>query len=220
MVKTPEEYFAEQNFDTPSANSSNKELSNAEKAFVDKYLGSDSIEKLPSINPEGEQFGNATQQGRLSWAELKVELKQSPLIQMFSFYVKKQIFLLPIIIIQEVLRYIPVIRLPLAPPFVAGVVNLRGRVTPLVHLDALLTLEQRYRYTEKSFIIICSTDQMQLGLIIDQVNTMHMLDQKKLTWSAEQLGDSADFLCGVADINDRICGILAPDMITQKLLNV
>ena len=138
---------------------------------------------------------------------------------MVSFFVREQTFLLPVAAIQEVLRHMPLVRLPLAPQFVAGVVNLRGRVTPLLHLDALLTLARDYRYTPQSFIIVCTAEQMQLGLIIDKVQTMHTVEQDKITWNAEvQLGASADFLCGIADINDHVCGILAPDMIVQKLL--
>ena len=88
-----------------------------------------------------------------------------------------------------------------------------------LHLDALLTLARDYRYTPQSFIIVCTAEQMQLGLIIDKVQTMHTVEQDKITWNAEvQLGASADFLCGIADINDHVCGILAPDMIVQKLL--
>ena len=80
-------------------------------------------------------------------------------------------------------------------------------------------LARDYRYTPQSFIIVCSAEQMQLGLIIDKVQTIHTVEQDKITWNAEvQLGASADFLCGIADINDHVCGIVAPDMIIQKLL--
>ncbi|MGE9985895.1 chemotaxis protein CheW [Desulfovibrio sp. SGI.169] len=155
-------------------------------------------------------------------AEARISLKDwlhgEPRVQMVSFFVRGQVFLLPVAAIQEVLRYVPTVRLPLAPPFVAGVINLRGRVTPLLHLDALLTQEQNYRYTAQSFIIVHASEQMQLGLIIDKIQSMHIVEQNRITWNAEiQLGASADFLCGIADINDRVCGILDPDMIVKKM---
>ena len=204
MVKTPEEYFSDQCFEALDSRCTHDGLSDAEQAFVQKYLGNDALAGLPVLEPD---------------AALPVAGETAATPQHVSVFVREQTFLLPVTAIQEVLRHMPLVRLPLAPQFVAGVVNLRGRVTPLLHLDALLTLERDYRYTPQSFIIVCTTEQMQLGLIIDKVQTMHTVEQDKITWNAEvQLGTSAEFLCGIADINDRVCGILAPDMIVQKLL--
>ena len=60
---------------------------------------------------------------------------------------------------------------------------------------------------------------MQLGLITDRIQSMHIVEQNKIIWNVEaQLGANADFLCAIADINDRVCGILAPEMIIQKML--
>jgi len=132
--------------------------------------------------------------------------------------VRSQLFLLPVALIHEVLRHMPLVKLPLAPSFVAGVINLRGRVTPLVHLDSLLTLEAGRRYGKNSFIVICDAGQLQLGLIIDKVHSMYQVAQNKIIWNAEaQLGESAEFLYGIADINEKICGIVAPELVARKL---
>lgn len=220
MVKTPEEYFADHCFDQPVAHDGPNGLNDAEQAFVLKYLGEDALPGLPLLEPEAALSAEPERRAPAAGV-LKNLLRSQERIQMVSFFVRDQIFLLPVAAIHEVLRHLPLIRLPLAPPFVAGVVNLRGRVTPLLHLDALLTNERHYRYTPQNFIIVCAGDQMQLGLIVDKVHTMYMIEQNKITWNAEvQLGASAEFLCGIADIDDRVCGIVAPDMIVQKLLEL
>ena len=109
----------------------------------------------------------------------------------------------------------------MAPPFIAGVVNLRGKVTPLLHLDSLLTTDQTKRYTEKSFIIVCGTEDMQLGLIIDKIHTMYMVSKDSISWNIEaQLGEGADFLCGLANIKERLHGIIDPELIVEKLIEV
>lgn len=218
MVKTPEEYFADQCFESPDARQGAGGLSEAEQAFVQKYLGADALAGLPVLEPDAALAVAETEHETRPSVSLRDWLRDEPRVQMVSFFVRGQIFLLPVAAIQEVLRYVPTVRLPLAPPFVAGVINLRGRVTPLLHLDALLTQEQNYRYTTQSFIIVHASEQMQLGLIIDKIQSMHTVEQNKITWNAEvQLGPSADFLYGIADISDRVCGILAPDMIIQKM---
>ena len=233
MVKTPEEYFADQCLAVPQA--ADAALSAAEQAFVQKYLGSDALQGMPVQEPEQVLAGAAgttlelgdaahppaRQDAAASTPSLRTRLAAQEQVQMVSFYIREQVFLLPVSVIVEVLRYMPLTRLPMAPPFIAGVVNLRGKVTPLLHLDALLTTDQTMRYTEKSFIIVCGTDDMQLGLIIDKVHTMCMVSKDSISWNIEaQLGEGADFLCGLANIGERLHGIIDPELIVDKLIEV
>ena len=235
MVKTPEEYFADQCLAVPQA--ADATLSAAEQAFVQKYLGSDALQNMPVQEPEQVLAGAAgttgvapeidgthpaaRQQTQATAPSLRTRLATLEQVQMVSFYIREQIFLLPVSVIVEVLRHMPLTRLPMAPPFIAGVVNLRGKVTPLLHLDALLTTDQTMRYSEKSFIIVCGTDDMQLGLIIDKVHTMYMVSKDSISWNIEaQLGEGADFLCGLANIGERLHGIIDPELIVEKLIEV
>lgn len=150
---------------------------------------------------------------------LREQMKQESEIQVVSFFVAGQLFLLPVAGIQEVLRHMELVKVPQAPDFVAGVINLRGRVTPLVYLSALLTNSEPV-YNEKNFIIVCGSEGLQLGLIIDRINSMHMLPQGKIIWNVEsRLGDCGEYLCAIANLDDRVCGIVAPEMITQKILS-
>lgn len=235
MVKTPEEYFADQCLAVPQA--ADATLSAAEQAFVQKYLGSDALQNMPVQEPEQVLAGAAgttgvapeidgthpaaRQQTQATAPSLRTRLATLEQVQMVSFYIREQIFLLPVSVIVEVLRHMPLTRLPMAPPFIAGVVNLRGKVTPLLHLDALLTTDQTMRYSEKSFIIVCGTDDMQLGLIIDKVHTMYMVPKDSISWNIEaQLGEGADFLCGLANIGEHLHGIIDPELIVEKLIEV
>lgn len=213
MVKTPEEYFSA--LDLSPASAAPAALTDAERAFVEKYVGLEALDRLPAVTPH-----DAPQAPRkpAPAQTLRERLQGEARVQMVSFFVQEQLFLLPVAGIQEVLRHIELVKVPLAPSFVAGVINLRGRVTPLILLAGLLTLKSG-EYTERSSIIVCGTEMLQLGLIVDKVHTMHMVEQEKILWNVEsKLGESADFLCGVVDLDDHVCGIVAPELITQRLL--
>lgn len=212
MVKTPEEYFSELDLAGPGAGGT---LNDAERAFVEKYVGAEMLAGLPPLEPEGSRLAAPK---LAPGPTLRERLQGKARVQMVSFFVQDQLFLLPVAGIQEVLRHIELVKVPMAPAFVAGVINLRGRVTPLILLAGLLTL-MGGEYTERSSIIVCGADMLQLGLIVDRVHTMHMVAQEKILWNVEsKLGESADFLCGVVDLDDHVCGIVAPEMITQRLL--
>lgn len=150
---------------------------------------------------------------------LRELLKDEKEIQAVSFYVADQLFLLPVAAIQEVLRHLELVKVPKAPDFVAGVVNLRGRVTPLVYLSALLTNRSERNYSDKNFIIVCGSDTLQIGLIIDRINSMHVIPRENIIWNAEaKLGDAAEYLAALATLDDKVRGIVAPEVITQKIL--
>ncbi len=148
------------------------------------------------------------------------KLRQAAQIQVVSFFVAGQIFLLPVIGIQEVLRHMELVKVPQAPEFIAGAINLRGTVMPLVHLSALLTNSSSWTYDERSFIIVTGDPEMQMGLIIDKVSSMHMIPQQKIIWNVEsRLGEAGEFLNALVDLDDRVCGLIAPEIIKQKLFS-
>lgn len=148
------------------------------------------------------------------------KMRQATEIQVVSFFVAGQLFLLPVAGIQEVLRYMELVKVPQAPDFIAGAINLRGTVIPLIHLSALLTNSTSWTYDEHSFIIVTGAEDMQLGLIIDKVSSMHLIPQQKIIWNVEsKLGEAGEFLNALVDLDDRVCGMVAPEMIKQKLFS-
>lgn len=152
-------------------------------------------------------------------ALLKERLKAEAEVLVVSFFISDQTFLLPVIGIREVLRHMELIKVPHAPAYVAGAINLRGRVTPIVHLSALLTNGSVEPYDERKFIIIAGTDALQLGLIIDKVSSMHLVPQNKIIWNPEsKLADAAEFLNAIVTLDDRVCGMVSPEMITRLIL--
>lgn len=201
-------------------------LTTAEEEIEQPELVKTELLEQPSITLEpaspppsaAVELQNASAPVELS---LKESMRKLPEVQVVSFFINGQLFLLPVEGIQEVLRHMELIRIPQAPPFVAGVINLRGKVTPLVHLSAILTNMTEYNYDpDKNFIIICGTEPLQVGLIIDRINSMHMLSQDKIIWNPEsKLGDAADFLYAIVDLDEKVCGMVAPELITKKILS-
>lgn len=215
MVKTPEEYFQNLEF-SPVATASDAGLTVAEQAFVSKYMG---IEKANAL---GLDLATAQKTGKEpephASSALHDELKSESSIQMVSFYLDSQIYTIPIAAVQEVIRFVSPTLLPMAPPFVAGVINLRGRVTPLLYIDQLVTNTTRENGEER-FIIICTRKGLQVGLVIDKVHSMYFVRQEQIIWNIEsQIGATAEYLCGLVDIDDKIFGIVSIDMIVDQVL--
>lgn len=215
MVKTPEEYFSDQTFDlTPAAEGTG--ITSAEQAFLHKYVGVEAAKTL-GVSAEVLQAKPAAIP-QAAARPLHEELKTAPSIQMIFFYVGKQLYTIPIDAVQEVIRYVTPTGLPLAPPQVAGVINLRGRITPLLNLDMMLC-DVHNGSQKDGFIIICMRSGLQIGLIVEKIHNMHTIQQEKVIWNVEsQIGANTDFLCGLIDFNDKIFGIVSIDMIVDHVI--
>ena len=87
--------------------------------------------------------------------------------------------------VQEVLRPLPVTRLPLAPPAIAGLINLRGRIVPVVDLQVVLGTESAparstaapaHRPTGGGFVVVRSAEG-PIALRVDAIGDVRRADQ-------------------------------------------
>lgn len=144
-------------------------------------------------------------------------MKEAEEQQLVAFFLGEQEFVLPIMAVQEVIKAMPFARLPSAPPLVAGVINLRGRVTPLLQLRELLDVPRHAKHND-SFIIVCRRRGMQMGLIIDKVHTMYRVRQKDVDWQVESHLGNIEVVSGLMKAGDRLLGIISVDKIFDLLL--
>ncbi len=217
MVRTPEQYFEDQDFEAPEL-SPNNGLTSAEHAFLQKYVGVENAEAL-GISMEELQAAAALQESYQ--IPLEDELRKMQRLQMIFFEVCGHVYTIPIEAVQEVIRYTTPMHLPMTPSFIAGVINLRGRITPLLHLEKLMGLSNKEKFIkiQDKFIIVCQRKGMQFGVIIDNVNNMTVVKQEEISWNVEfELGTSVECICGILDYEKKIYGILSVDKIVNYVL--
>ena len=89
--------------------------------------------------------------------------------QLITFHLGTQSFGLDIMAIREIRAWSPTTRLPHVPHYVAGVVNLRGTVLPVIDLAARLGWEPTSP-TERHVIIVAQIAGQLRGLIVDAVS--------------------------------------------------
>jgi len=100
-----------------------------------------------------------------SWDPSKAEESR----QVVSFRVGSEDFGLGIQRVQEIIRHQALTRVPNSPAFVEGVINLRGKVIPVIALSKRFgVLEQQHHYGQ-SRIVILEVNGMVLGFIVDSV---------------------------------------------------
>lgn len=214
MVKSPEEYFQQQDFEL-GATGRGEGFSAAERAFMQKYLG---VEEGDILKRIGIDAGAAVETATEGEPPLDVIIRQEAELQMVAFFLGEQEYTVPSVAVQEVIRFQTPTRLPAAPAYLAGIINLRGRVTPLVRLRDLLEV-QATGADDDRFIVVCRRHGLQVGLMIERVHTMYRVSQNDIDWAVEShLGINVDFVSGLLKAGERLVGIISVDRIVESVL--
>jgi purine-binding chemotaxis protein CheW len=130
------------------------------------------------------------------------------LLQLVTFGVGSEEFAVDILAVREINLMMPLTRVPQCPPDVEGVINLRGRIIPVVDLRRRFNLQAAER-TEHSRIIVVEVHGRVLGFIVDRVHEVLRISQK-IVEPAPAMVCSVDseFIAGVGKLDDRLLILL------------
>ncbi|RVU07853.1 chemotaxis protein CheW [Novosphingobium umbonatum] len=129
--------------------------------------------------------------------------------ELITFEVGGQVFGIDIMAIREIRAWSPTTRLPRVPHYVAGVVNLRGTVLPVIDLAARLGWEST-EPSPRHAIIVTQLGSQACGLIVDSVSDIVTLSNDALQPPPSTANDSIiTFLEGLAAIEDKMVMVLA-----------
>ncbi|HZG84378.1 chemotaxis protein CheW [Paenibacillus sp.] len=104
--------------------------------------------------------------------------------------------------VKTIERMMPMTRVPKTPPFVKGVVNLRGVVVPVIHLASRFGLPES-EPTENTRIVMVSVGDIDVGFIVDAANDVIDVDPERIEAPPEIVGGiRAKYLRGIARVGE------------------
>ncbi|WP_408586740.1 chemotaxis protein CheW [Novosphingobium sp.] len=129
--------------------------------------------------------------------------------ELITFEVEGQVFGLDIMSIREIRAWTPTTRLPRVPHYVAGVVNLRGTVLPVVDLAARLGWSAT-EPTPRHAIIVTQLGAQVGGWIVDSVSDIVTVPSEAMQPPPPTAGNDTvvPFLEGLAAIEDQMVMVL------------
>lgn len=135
--------------------------------------------------------------------------------EFITFEIGDRLLGVDVMAIREIRAWAPAMPLPNAPPHVRGIVNLRGVVLPVLDLRHRLgwgTTEPSGRHV---IIVVQAAEQLQ-GIIVDAVSDIVSLTPGQIQ-PVPDVGQSiaANFLEGIATVNDRLIMILGLNRIIE-----
>ena len=126
------------------------------------------------------------------------------LVQLVSFRLGQEEFGIDILKVQEINRMVEITKVPQAPHYCEGVINLRGKVIPVIDLRKKFEMEVR-EWDKDTRIVVCDVDGHQIGMIVDSVDEVLRIPSSTIE-PAPQIVTAVgtDYVRGVAKIDERL----------------
>lgn len=137
-------------------------------------------------------------------------------VQLVSFNIGEEEFGVDILKVQEINRMVEITRVPNSPDYVEGVINLRGKVIPIIYMRKRLGMPPK-PLDKDTRIIVVEIDKKVIGFIVDSVNEVLRI-HKSITEPPPSMvaGIDSDFITSIAKLEDRLLIMLDLEKILTK----
>ncbi len=133
------------------------------------------------------------------------------LLQLVTFSIGDDEFGVNILKVQEIIRTMEITKVPRAPTFVEGVINLRGMVIPIIDLRRRFNLPPR-PHDKHTRIIDCEINNILVGFVVDAVSEVLRIPASTVEPPPPVVaGIGADYISGVGQLQDRLLIMLDLD---------
>lgn len=125
-------------------------------------------------------------------------------LQLVSFNIGSEEFGVDILKVQEINRMVEITKVPQAPHYVEGVINLRGKVIPIIDLRKRFNLELKEQDKNTRIVVVDIAGNI-MGMIVDSVSEVLRLPSDTVEPPPDLVtGINSEYINGVAKLEDRL----------------
>lgn len=135
------------------------------------------------------------------------------IVELATFYVGEALCGMDILKVQEINKLMTMTKVPQAPDYVLGILNLRGQIVTIIDLGKKLGLGETDVSADPRNIIVNSSGSY-VGLLVKKISDVVTADLDKLEAApANMSGIQGDFFTGVYKTQANLIGILDIDKV-------
>ncbi len=125
-------------------------------------------------------------------------------MKLIIFELKGEEYAIPVQQVRSIEKMMPITRVPNVAPYIKGVINLRGVITPIVDLRSRFDLEEKPP-TESSRMIITVVEDLEVGFIVDAANDVVDIAEIDIEPAPDVVGTVENkYVKGVVKIDKRL----------------
>ena len=133
------------------------------------------------------------------------------LLQLVTFSIGEEEFGVDILKVQEIIRTMEITKVPRAQDFVEGVINLRGKVIPIIDLRRRFGLDSK-PHDKHTRIIVIEINNMIVGFVVDSVSEVLRIPAGTVEPPPPVVaGVESEYISGVGKLQDRLLILLDLD---------
>lgn len=102
--------------------------------------------------------------------EQDLPVEKQKLMQLVGFFIGQEQFGVDILMVQEIIRKVPITAIPDAPDFIEGVINLRGNIIPVIDLRMRLNILGNRDRKKDPWILVLNVAGRVTGFLVDSVS--------------------------------------------------
>jgi purine-binding chemotaxis protein CheW len=121
-----------------------------------------------------------------------------------TFFLAGEEYGLEILKVREIIGMMPITKVPRTPEFICGVINLRGKIIPVIDLRRKLAMET-VQSTEETCIIVVEARGVEMGIVVDKVSEVLDIAGNDID-DAPTFGVSVDtqYILGIGKANGKV----------------
>ncbi|KHK01386.1 chemotaxis protein CheW [Desulfovibrio sp. TomC] len=137
--------------------------------------------------------------------------QENELLQLVTFGIGDEEFGIDILKVQEIIRTMAITKVPNSPPYVEGVINLRGKVIPVIDLRSRFNMDY-HPHDNQTRIIVIELHGMIIGFVVDGVSEVLRIQSNTVEPPPPVVsGIESEYIKGVGKLDDRLLILLDLD---------
>lgn len=134
-------------------------------------------------------------------------------IQLVGFKLDEELYAIDVLKIEEIIRFAEITAVPRRENFVLGVMNLRGKIIPVVDLRIRFNLD-KFDFDKDTCIIVVKFDSEHIGFVVDSVVKVMRVDLKMINPNPPLVGTiGQEYILGIYRYNDDLVFVLDIDRV-------
>jgi len=144
------------------------------------------------------------------------QLLKGDIIQLVTFHLGQEEFGIDILKVREIIRPMAITMVPRSAHFIEGVINLRGRVIPIVNLRRRFGMQPK-EFNSQTRIIDIELGEIIVGFIVDSVAEVLRIPANTVEDPPAIIsGIQSDYVRGVGKVDDRLLILLDLDKLVAS----
>jgi len=121
-----------------------------------------------------------------------------------SFLLSREEYAIDILKVQEIIGLIPITPVPNAPEYIRGVLNLRGKIIPVMDLRTRFGMN-RTEDTDETCVIVAQEEEYLMGIVVDKVSEVLVIQGSEIEEVPSfGIAGKSEYLSGIGKVKEQV----------------